>query len=68
MAKSPPASCSTITREDMGNNESRATGIACTPQGYLALTSVGSRWFRTRKGAEKYMAKWGYNPDGTRAR
>lgn len=50
---------------DMGNNESRAIGIACRENGYVALTLVQSKHFKTRKGAEKWLAKRGYNADGT---
>lgn len=52
---------------NLGNNESLVTGIFRESSGeYLALTLTQSKSFKTFKGAEKWLAKRNYNPDGTR--
>ena len=44
-----------------------STGIIPQPDGtFLALTLTQSKTLKTRKGAEKWLAQRGYNPDGTR--
>ncbi len=51
---------------DLGNNESVGIGIAATNAGYMALTATESKILRTRRGAERWLARRGYAPDGTR--
>lgn len=53
--------------QDQGNNETISRGIAEMQGQFLALTFAESRWFKTRKGAEAWLAKRGINPDGSRA-
>ena len=59
-----------MTHHDLGNNESASTGISFNPQQegqpYLALTRSQSKWFATFKGAEKWLAKRGYDAHGKR--
>jgi hypothetical protein len=43
---------------DLGNNESLTTGI------FEALTLTQSKSFKTRKGAEKWLAARGYDANG----
>ena len=50
---------------DLGNNESVSEGIRKHRGEYLALTSVSSKWFKTERGATRWLATWGLNPDGT---
>lgn len=52
--------------QDMGNNESISRGMKLTPQGWLALTFSESKWFKTEKGAEKWLAKRGLKRNGGR--
>ena len=49
---------------DMGNNEQVSIGINVDADGYTALTLTQSKTFKTRKGAEKWLAKRGYTPMG----
>ena len=52
---------------DMGNNETKSTGIAANADGtFPALTLSQSKTFKTRKGAERWLARRGYNADGSR--
>jgi hypothetical protein len=52
---------------DLGNNESRTTGLVPQANGtFLALTGVQSKTFKTRAGAEKWLAARGYKPSGER--
>ena len=51
---------------DMGNNETNSIGITETTGGFLALTLSASKTFKTRKGAEKWLAARGYKADGSR--
>jgi hypothetical protein len=57
---------------DLGNNESYSIGIGHHPHQegtpYLALTGTQSKWFKTFKGAEKWLAKRGYDAHGNRIR
>jgi hypothetical protein len=58
----------TLTHRDLGNNESVATGYAKNSDGtFTALTNVQSKTFKTERGAVAWLAKRGYNADGTRA-
>lgn len=56
----------TTTAHDMGNNETLSTGIAVVDGGFLALTLSESKPFKTRAGAERWLAKRGYKADGSR--
>lgn len=57
---------STTTR-DLGNNESVVTGYSFHgEQGYLALTNVESKWFKTEAGAIRWLARRGYDATGSR--
>jgi hypothetical protein len=51
---------------DMGNNETRPIGISDVDADgyYTALTLSQSKRFRTRTGAEKWLARRGYAPTG----
>ena len=51
---------------DMGNNETMSTGIVETAGGFLAITLSASKTFKTRKGAEKWLAIRGYKANGSR--
>jgi hypothetical protein len=56
-----------ITTIQAGNNESYVRGIDRQADGtYLALTATDSKEFKSRRGAENWLARRGYNPDGTR--
>ena len=52
---------------DMGNNETLGIGIAGPDANgtFIALTLSQSKCFRTRKGAERWLARRGYAPDGS---
>ena len=63
-------------QHDLGNNESVATGYEAVPPGqygnlprggFVALTRTQSATFKTERGAIAWLARRGYNPDGTRA-
>lgn len=50
---------------DLGNNESLSTGIFSQHNGtFTALTLTQGKDFKTRKGAEKWLATKGYAPNG----
>lgn len=51
---------------DLGNNESIVRGVAEHNGLFIALTYSQSKTFKTRKGAESWLAKRGINPDGSR--
>jgi hypothetical protein len=56
------------TKLDLGNNETISQGIVRNSDGtFLALTFTQSKEFKTRKGAERWLARRGLNPDGSRA-
>jgi hypothetical protein len=57
----------TITQHDLGNNESISTGYFELHGEYIAMTRVESKTFKTERGAVAWLAKRGYNADGTRA-
>mgnify|MGYP003418019609 FL=1 len=54
------------TQIDLGNNESASIGIVPEGDGFLALTMVASKTFKTFKGAAKWLAARGYAPNGAR--
>lgn len=61
-----------LQNHDLGNNESVVTGIshnpgACGVGDWCALTRTQSKWFKTEAGAVRWLARRGYNTDGTRA-
>jgi len=51
---------------DLGNNESVSIGVVETNAGFLALTTTESKILRTRGGAERWLARRGYAPDGAK--
>lgn len=51
--------------QDQGNNETISRGIFELHGRFTALTFSESKTFKTRKGAEAWLAKRGYNPDGS---
>lgn len=52
--------------QDQGNNETICRGISELRGLFTALTFSQSKTFKTRKGAEKWLAERGYNADGSR--
>jgi hypothetical protein len=52
--------------QDQGNNETISRGIFELHGKFTALTFSESKTFKTRKGAEAWLAARGYNPDGSR--
>jgi hypothetical protein len=62
----PNAPEPTLTKTDMGNGESLVEGMAENRDGtFTALTLVDSKTFKTRAGAERWLAQRGLNPDGS---
>jgi hypothetical protein len=57
----------TLTTHHMNNNESVSTGYFELHGEYVAMTRVDSKTFKTERGAIAWLAKRGYNADGTRA-
>ncbi len=53
---------------DLGNNETKSIGISDVDADgfYTALTLSQSKRFRTRSGAERWLARNGYTPSGGR--
>lgn len=52
---------------DLGNNETISTGIFLQPDGlFLALTLSESKYFKTRRGAERWLRSRGYDAQGNR--
>lgn len=49
---------------DLGNNEVRSIGIFEQANGFMALTLAQSKTFKTRVGAERWLAKRGYSSTG----
>lgn len=48
----------TTTTIDLGNNETLSRGVFANPDGtFLALAFAVSRTFRTRGGAERWLAR-----------
>ena len=55
------------TKQSMGNGETIVAGIAPQADGtLLAITPASSKPFRTEAGAALWLARRGYNVDGTR--
>lgn len=52
--------------QDQGNNETISRGIFELHGRFTALTFSESNTFKTRKGAEAWLARRGINPDGSR--
>jgi hypothetical protein len=52
--------------QDQGNNETISRGIFELHGKFTALTFSESRTFKTRNGAEAWLSRRGYNPDGSR--
>lgn len=52
--------------QDQGNNETISRGVFALHGRFTALTFAESKTFKTRKGAEAWLAQRGYNPDGSR--
>lgn len=52
--------------QDQGNNETISRGMKECNGRFLALTFSESKWFATRKGAEKWLERRNIRPDGTR--
>ena len=56
-----------LTNYTLTNNESSVAGISASTDGtYTALTPLRSKDFKTVKGAAAWLAKRGFNADGTR--
>lgn len=51
---------------DLGNNESVSRGMTRCGDGWLALTSVESRTFKTERGAVAWLARRGLRADGSK--
>lgn len=51
--------------QDQGNNETKSRGIFELHGRFTALTFAESKTFKTRKGAEAWLARRGYNADGS---
>jgi hypothetical protein len=61
------ATTGTLTTHERGNNETLVTGYARQSDGtYTALTLAQSKTLKTERGAIRWLADRGYNPDGTR--
>lgn len=57
----------TATTVDMGNNESLKIGVFTQTDGtFTAMTMSASKSFKTRKGAEQWLARRGFTPNGKR--
>jgi hypothetical protein len=54
------------TTTDCGNNESAVRGVVQDADSFLALTFTDSRTFKSYSGAVAWLAKRGYNADGTK--
>jgi hypothetical protein len=62
-----PRLAAATTDLDLGNNETISRGISCNSDGtFLAITFSQSRTFKTRRGAERWLARRGLRPDGSR--
>jgi hypothetical protein len=49
------------------NKQALAQGFDHVTEGYLALTALESKTFKTQAGAIAWLAKRGYKPNGERA-
>jgi hypothetical protein len=52
--------------QDQGNGETKSRGVFELHGRFTALTFAESKTFKTRKGAEAWLARRGYNADGSR--
>jgi hypothetical protein len=52
--------------QDQGNNEMIIRGIFELHGKFIALTFSESKTFKSRKGAEAWLSRRGYNADGSR--
>lgn len=65
--KPTPAAEPEPTTTDLGNNESVSRGMANNGDGtFTAMTATQSKTFKTRAGAERWLAQRGLNPDGSK--
>ncbi|MGL5062455.1 MAG: DUF1391 family protein [Microcoleus sp.] len=56
-----------MTTYSLTNNESFVAGISANTDGsYCAITPSASKEFKTVKGASSWLAKRGFNADGSR--
>lgn len=57
-----------LTNHDLSNNDGLVTGMTYDADNgmWVALTRTQSRWFKTETGAARWLARWGYTPDGKR--
>ncbi len=53
----PPMNPTTTKTIDLGNHESVSRGVFPGPDGFLALDYTASRTFKTRGGAERWLAR-----------
>lgn len=53
--------------QDQGNNETISRGICELHGRFTALTFAQSKTFKTRQGAERWLARRGITPDGSLA-
>jgi hypothetical protein len=61
-----PTTTPGLTTHDLGNNESRATGMTLTNAGWMCLTGTQSKILRTEIGAMRWLAKRGLGANGAR--
>jgi hypothetical protein len=65
LQQKPAVEPTTITT-DLGNNESVSRGMVNNGDGtFTAMTATQSKTFKTRAGAERWLAQRGLNPDGS---
>lgn len=66
MQTNSPAASPTLFTTNLGNNESVSRGMTRCGDGWLALTSVESKTFKTERGAVAWLARRGLRADGSR--
>lgn len=54
-----------LTSHDLGNDRTAVTGYEERNGLYVALTLTASQWFKTEEQCVGWLARRGYNPDGT---
>lgn len=59
--------CAKGRQQDQGNNEQISRGVFELHGQFTALTFSQSKTFKTRAGAERWLAARGYGPNGERA-
>jgi hypothetical protein len=52
--------------QDIGNNETISRGMTKVNGMYLAMTYADSKWFKTEKGAARWLEARNIRPDGSR--